>query len=164
MEALEMWVRSTELHRFVVGEGWVWPALESLHFIGLSMLIGMIGVFDLRLIGFARSVPPAALHRLIPWGVGGYVVNVATGVCFFFGTPDQYMYNPAFRLKLLFMFMAGVNITFFYAAVFHKVKAMASGDAAPLSARVVGGTSLALWIGVMICGRLLTFFRPSFFH
>ena len=164
MEALEMWVRSTELHRFVVQTQWAWPVLESLHFMGLTMLIGMIGAFDLRLIGLARSIPPGALHRLIPWGVGGYAVNVLTGICFFFGTPEQYMYNSAFRLKLLFMLLAGINITFFYLVVFHKVKAMRAGDSAPMAARVVGGASLAIWIGVMICGRLLTFFRPPFVH
>ena len=164
MDAFEMWVRSTELHTFVIQTPWAWPVLESLHFIGLSLFIGMIGLFDLRLMGMAKSVPPAALHRLIPWGVAGYSINVLTGICFFAGAPDQYMYNSAFRLKLLFMLVAGINIAVFYLAVFHKVKALGPGDSAPMAARIVGGVSILAWIGVMTCGRLLTFFRPSFFR
>lgn len=48
---------------------WAWPICESLHFIGLSLLIGMIGAFDLRLLGVAKRIPIAALHRLVPWGI-----------------------------------------------------------------------------------------------
>ena len=73
--------------------------LESLHFIGMSVLIGTIGLFDLRLLGFARGVPYAALHRLIPVGIAAYTLNLLTGICFLSGTPDQYLFNPAFRSR-----------------------------------------------------------------
>ena len=83
---------------------WAWPTLESLHFIGMSVLIGTIGLFDLRLLGFARGVPYAALHRLIPVGIAGYTLNLLTGLCFLSGTPDQYLFNLAFRVKVSCMF------------------------------------------------------------
>ena len=53
---------------------WGWPTVESLHFLGLSLLIGCIGLWDLRLLGVARGIPMDALHRLVPWGVGGYAL------------------------------------------------------------------------------------------
>ncbi|MDO8630255.1 MAG: hypothetical protein Q7R41_07155, partial [Phycisphaerales bacterium] len=119
-----------------------------------------VGLFDLRLLGFARRIPMAAFHRLIPIGVGGFLMNVTTGFCFLTGTPDQYFLNRAFQFKLMFLAIAGLNMAAFYLTMFRKVRALDPGDQAPLPARVIGGVSLAAWIGVMTCGRLLTFFRP----
>jgi hypothetical protein len=139
---------------------WAWPAFESLHFIGMSLLMGTIGVFDLRLLGFARAVPVRALHRLIPLGIAGFTMNMLTGICFICGFPDQYLFNAAFRWKVVFILIAGLNILFFYTRVFRRLEAMSENMPPPLAARLVGGVSLGAWIGVMSAGRLLTFFRP----
>jgi hypothetical protein len=70
------------------------------------------------------------------------------------------MYNTSFLFKLLFMAIAGINILVFYTTVFHRIKRLEPGDDAPLSAKVIGGVSLACWIGVITAGRLITFYRP----
>jgi hypothetical protein len=162
----EIWVRSTWLHAFVVAhEPWVWPLCETLHYLGLSLLLGTVGLFDLRVLGIAKGVSPRALHRLVPWGVAGYGLNVLTGIVFFSGHPDQYFYNNAFRFKALFMAVAGANIlVFYFTSIVEDMKSMAPGAKAALLVKLVGGISLSMWIGVLICGRLLTFFRPPFFH
>jgi len=139
---------------------WGWPTTETVHFFGLSLLVGTIGMFDLRLLGIGKRIPIAALHRLVPWGVLGYVINICTGFLFLTIAPDQYIYNPSFHFKILFMMFAGVNILVFYSAVFRKVRVLDSGADAPVAAKIVAGVSLAMWIGVIVCGRLLTFYRP----
>jgi hypothetical protein len=166
IESWELFIRSTALHSFVrTYEPWLWPLCETLHYLGLSLLIGTVGLFDLRVLGMARAVPIGAIHRLIPFGVGGYVVNVLTGIVFFFGHPDQYFYNDAFRFKALFMTLAGLNVLAFYGtAAFRELKTLQPGTDPPLRTKIIAGTSLSLWLGVLICGRLLTFFRPPFFH
>ena len=150
----------TPMGVFMRTSTWAWPTFESLHFIGMSLLIGTIGVFDLRLLGFARAVPVGALHRLIPLGIFGFLLNMSTGICFICATPDQYLFNAAFRWKVLFIMAAGLNILFFYTSVFRRLEAMSENTPPPLAARIVGGVSLGAWIGVMSAGRLLTFFRP----
>ena len=162
----EVFVRSTWLHAFVVHhEPWVWPLCETLHYLGLSLLLGTVGLFDLRVLGLAKGVSPRAIHRLIPWGVAGYAVNVLTGIVFFSGHPDQYFYNDAFRFKALFMAVAGINILAFYGTrMCEDMKSLAPGAKAGLLVKLVAGTSLSMWIAVLVCGRLLTFFRPPFFH
>ena len=140
---------------------WGWPAMESTHFIGLSLLVGTIAIFDLRLLGMAKRIPMAALHRLVPWGVAGYGINVLSGLTFLLTEPDQYIYNPSFHFKILFMALAGVNILIFYSIAFRVVKAGGPGADAPRIAKVVAVASLTLWIGVIVCGRLLTFYRPG---
>ena len=161
MSPLEIWLRSTSLAA-LMHTRWAWPIAESFHFFGLSLLMGTVGLFDLRLLGFAKRIPLAALHRLIPWGIMGYIINVLSGISFFTAEPDQYLYNPSFQIKMVFMSLAGINVVLFYATMFRKVRNRGSGENAPWPARIMGGASLAFWIGVMSCGRLLTFFRPPF--
>ena len=61
---------------------WAWATSESIHFIGLCLLIGTVGTFDLRMIGLIKKIPVAAMHRLVPWGILGYCLNVLTGITF----------------------------------------------------------------------------------
>ena len=164
-EPWELWVRATPLHAFVAAHSWAWPTLETLHYLGLSLLLGTVGVFDLRVLGLARSIPPGTLHKLIPLGIAGWVVNLLTGIVFFSGFPEQYFYNPAFWWKGTFMAIAAINVAVFYLSTsFREVKTMPAGSDAPLTAKIIAGTSLSAWLAVLICGRYLTFFRPPVFH
>jgi hypothetical protein len=140
---------------------WAWPIAESVHFLGLCMLIGCIGTFDLRLLGLAKRVPIAAMHRLIPFGILGFVINVSSGLLFVLTEPDQYIYNPSFHIKLLFLGIAGVNAGMFYLSSYRQVfTAQASLDA-PVRAKVIAAISLGAWITVIVAGRLITFYRPA---
>ena len=164
-EPWELWVRATELHQFVAAHAWAWPTLETLHYLGLSALLGTVGVFDLRVLGMAKAIPPATLHKLIPLGIAGYVLNFLTGIVFFSGFPEQYFYNPAFWWKGTFMAIAAVNVAAFYlSSAFREVKTMPAGSDAPIRAKIIAGTSLGAWLAVLTCGRYLTFFRPPVFH
>lgn len=138
---------------------WGWPVVESLHFIGLSLLVGTVGLFDLRLLGVARQIPVTALHRLVPFGVAGFALNVITGTMFVTSVPDQYIYNPAFQSKLLFMAAAGVNMLLFYRFAW---RGLAAGQGMRL-AQIGAAVSVLCWLGVIVCGRLITFYRPPFF-
>jgi hypothetical protein len=162
LQTLEVTLRTTPVGAWVRHSVWAWPVLESLHFMGMAVLIGTIGLFDLRLLGFARGVPYAALHRLIPLGIAAYTLNVVTGLCFLSGTPDQYLFNAAFRFKVTFMAVAGLNVLFFYTRVFRRLQQLAPDTPPPIGARIAGAVSLTMWIGVMSAGRLLTFFRPPY--
>ncbi len=152
----------TPVGAFMRESRWAWPIFESLHFLGMSLLIGTIGVFDLRLMGFARRVPLPALHGLIPLGIAGFVLNAVTGVCFICATPDQYIFNMAFRVKIALMIVAGLNVLFFYSRIFRRLEVLTPDGRPTIGARLVGVVSLSAWVGVMSAGRLLTFFRPPY--
>ena len=160
LHAIEVYLRHTPQGEFLRTAMWGWPIFESLHFLGMSLLLGTVGVFDLRLLGFARRIPIAALHRLIPIGISGFVINMVTGICFISATPDQYLFNKAFYWKVTFLTIAGLNVMIFYARTFRRLLDTPPDMTPPLAARLAGGVSLLAWIGVMSAGRLLTFFRP----
>ena len=140
---------------------WAWPIAESLHFLGLCLLVGAIGSFDLRLLGVGKRVPIAEMHRFIPWGILGFAINIATGSMFLLSEPDQYIYNPSFHLKVLFLTIAGLNAGTFYLTSYRRVFGDAASLDAPTHAKVIAAVSLSALITVIICGRLMTFFRPA---
>ena len=160
--ALEVWLKSTKLSWFVTNYPWVWPTCETLHFIGLAMLVGTVGALDLRILGVAKGLPIAPMHRLVRWGVAGFIINVITGIFFFVGTPYQYLGNIGFYFKMLFILLAGVNVLVFYLTVFRKVEMLEPGEDAPMSAKVIAVVSLFLWLGVMYFGRMLPYFGNAF--
>jgi uncharacterized membrane protein len=137
-----------------------WPELEALHFIGLSLLFGVVLVGNLRILGFMRTAPFIDIHRLLPWGVLGFVINSVTGMLFFVGQAFQYIDNPAFHLKVLFMLLAGANVL--YLTLFDDVWALDAGDSAPLSARILAGSQIFLWVGVIYFGRMLPYIGGAF--
>src|SRR5207237_3174310 len=97
--------------------------MQTLHLLEFTLVFGTVGFFHLRALGVAKGIPLAAIHRLIPWGVAGFIGNILLGIVFFSGHPEQYFYNNAFRLKVLFMAVAGLNILAFYGTgVFDAVK------------------------------------------
>ena len=165
MAAFQIWLertlRTINPVAAVMHSRWGWPAAESIHFIGLSLLIGSIGLFDLRLLGMGKRIPIAALHRLIPWGLAGYAINIVSGLAFLMTEPDQYIYNPAFQFKVLFMAIAGFNALSFYLVAYRSATAPGAPAEAPRAARIIAATSLCMWISVIVCGRLLTFYRPG---
>jgi hypothetical protein len=165
MAMFQVWLVSTLVSAKPIGRlmhtRWGWPAAESIHFIGLSLLVGMIFLFDLRLLGLGKRIPIAALHKLIPWGLGGYALNLVSGSFFLMAEPDQYIYNPAFHFKMLFMAVAGFNASSFYLTIASRTMGLAPGEEVPRRARIIAATSIAMWIGVIVCGRLLTFYRPG---
>jgi hypothetical protein len=159
IRVLQMWLEQTALAGVIRRSIWLWPALESVHFLGMSVLVGTVGLFDLRLLGYARGIPYTAFHRLIPLGIAGFAVNLVTGICFLTAFPDQYLFNAAFQLKVALMGVAGINVVLFYAGTFSRLARLGPDDAPPFGARLAGAVSLAAWVGVMTAGRLLTFFR-----
>src|SRR5206468_6763392 len=83
------WIRVTSIAEFINRTNWAWPTLETLHFIGLSMILGVALMVNLRMLGIAKNISFSALHRLLPWGILGFAINVTTGFLFFVTIPDH---------------------------------------------------------------------------
>jgi uncharacterized membrane protein len=148
------------LGAFVTGVTWVWPTCETAHFVGLCLLFGVAGLVDLRMLGFFKVVPFSALHRLLPWGVLAFGVNLLTGMLFFVAAPEQYAQNGAFEWKVALMLLAALNVLYF--TIFDEPWAIQSNEDAPFSAKAVAATAILLVIGVIYCGRMLPFIGNAF--
>jgi uncharacterized membrane protein len=153
-------LNSGALGKFILSVPWMWPVCETLHFIGLSLLLGVVLLVDLRMLGVMKNVSFATLHRLLPWGILGFAVNVMTGMMFFIAAPEQYTQNGAFHWKIVFVLIAGANALYF--TMFDETWALGPGDDPPLTAKFAAVSALFLWVAVMYCGSMLPFLGNAF--
>lgn len=145
---------------FVRETKWVWPTLQTLHFMGLSLLLGVVFLVDLRILGAMKGISFATVHRLLPWGVLGFALNVFTGMCYWVAAPYQYTLNTVFYWKVVFMMLAGINAI--YLTLFEEPWTLQAGDEAPLRGKLIAASVVALWIGVIFCGIMLPFLGSAF--
>jgi uncharacterized membrane protein len=139
----------------LVSKYW-WAFMMDLHFIGLALLIGTVGILNLRILGFEKRLTGASLHRLMPWAMAGFGINVLTGTLAFIGMPAYYTFDAAFWLKILAVLLLGVNAAAFYLTdAFESVERLGPGDDAPRLAKVIAGSSLFLWFAVITLGRYI---------
>ena len=162
METLTQLFTIGAMQEFVNDTSWVWPVCEILHFTGMALLIGTVGFLDVRILGFAKSIPIASLSKLVPLGVVGFVLNAGTGLVFVTGNPVggaiDYLGNLAFQLKMLLILLAGINLAAFYlAGISRAADAIPIGGDAPRAAKLVAAASLALWFGVIYFGRMVMY-------
>jgi hypothetical protein len=136
---------------------WMWPFMENWHFIGLSALFGGLLVIDLRVIGICRFIPMKAALSLIPYVMVAFAINLITGFFFFCGDPYRYFFNLSFQWKMALVVLAGINALWFWFGEHTKLSKLADGEQADIPAKFIAATSLALWIGVIILGRLIPY-------
>lgn len=162
MDAVVQWVQATPLSVWINQSTWIWPLCETLHFIGLSLLLGVTGFFDLRLMGFFRRVSIGAARDLMPLALVGFAINLITGVVFLTGLPGQYAHNPLWWFKVGFIMLAGLNAVVYETALSAKVLALEPGTDTPHRVKMIGLVSLLSWLAVLYCGRMLPFLGDAF--
>ena len=156
MQEILAWMESTGLSRFILESAWVFPTLETLHFLGLILLIGSIYVVDLRLLGIGAVAPVSAVMRFVPVSLVGFAINLGTGTMFLFADPFRYYPNLSFRLKMLAIVLAGLNAIWFKYALYPSIDA--ADQAFPLAtARSIALISLVVWTSVIILGRMIPY-------
>jgi hypothetical protein len=132
-------------------------AAETLHFMGLTVLAGALLVVDLRALGLLKRMPLIEVHKLVPFAIGAFLVNLATGIAFIASDPAHYFEDLAFKLKMALILVAGVNALVFEFLVFRPMLAGTPGVEQRAVTKITSGLSLALWAGVLIFGRLIPY-------
>ena len=161
-ESMILWLKGTAVAKAMVELSWLWPLCESLHFVGLALLVGSAGLFDLRLMGFLKSIPLRAAMQMRAWAAAGLVINLITGVMFFVGAPGQYINNPAWWSKLLFLVVAMVNVAVFETRQGRRILEITAEEDTPTSFKIAGAVSIGSWAAVLYFGRMLPFIGNAF--
>lgn len=133
-----------------------YPIANLIHLLGLVMLVGGIGIVDLRLAGAFRSLPAAALSRaLTPVAIVGLLLMIPSGFTMFAADAESMAASATFQRKLVLIALALAN-----AVLFRLIwgKQIADWDAAPpLAGRAMAGASLLLWLAVAFHGRMIAY-------
>jgi hypothetical protein len=138
---------------------WLYPAVETVHIVGIALLFGSIAVLDLRLLGVSRMLSVRRLTaHVLPWTAASFLLIVPTGLAMFTAHASEFIGSPVFALKMCLIMAAGVNAAVLHAGVFRNAGAWDVNVPSPLAARAAAAISLLLWACVIACGRLLAYF------
>ena len=138
---------------------WLYPSVETVHIVGIALLVGSIVVLDLRLLGLSRSLPVRRLSaHILPWTAASFVLIIPSGLAMFVAHAGELIANPVFAVKMCLILLAGANAGVFHAGVFRSTGKWDVDVMPPLAARAAAAVSLLIWISVIACGRLLAYF------
>ena len=157
MHDFSAWLEATRISKALFHITWLWPMCESLHFIGLCMLIGGAGLLDLRLLGLFRGLPLRQVKAFMPWAIGGFVINAVTGTLFLIMQPHLYLGSGVWWSKVAFLALAGLNAGYFETRLAAPALAMSPDADTPRALKIVGALSLFSWFAVLYCGRMLPY-------
>ncbi len=148
------WLQDHPLSQHI-GFTWWFPMLESIHVIGIGLVVGTILTVDLRLLGLAATRYPVSqiTGKLLPWTWAAFVVAAVTGFGMFMTRAPAYLDNTAFQIKLLLLPLAFINMAVFHFRTFRGVGAWDAAEELPPAARFAGGASLLIWAGIVLAGR-----------
>jgi len=139
----------------------LFPLIESAHVLGIGLMAGTLIIVDLRVLGatFQRESVRRIAETLLPYTWAGFALMVGTGLPLFAAESVKLIHNPAFLIKLVLLTLAGVNALLFHLTIYRKVDEWGGAAKTPLPARVLAGTSAALWLSVIVAGRLISVFH-----
>lgn len=137
---------------------YLYPAVEIMHLLAIALLVGSILALDLRLVGWRAVVPswPLARH-LLPIAGTGFSLAVLSGLLLFTTEAASLAFNPAFRIKLLLLLLAGLNALLLHRGPWRDIGQWSSAPKPPARVRVAALLSAVLWVGVLSFGRLIAY-------
>jgi len=159
MNAALKWLEATALATEIRENEILFPWVESVHVLAITSVVGLISIVDLRLLGLA-SMDRAAdklARDVLPFTWTAFAFAAATGLLLFSAKATGYAGNFFFRGKLILLFLAGLNMVIFHAFAGRGMAAWSATKKPPPAARIAGGLSLLIWIGVVVCGRWIGF-------
>jgi hypothetical protein len=152
------WLQNTPFAIWVAETLWAYPLLETMHTFGMALLLGTLGLINLRVLGYKKVLPLVATHDLIPIAWIGFTLNAVSGLALFTSDAVNFFTSNTFRLKITLIILAGIN-----AAILSRKIYAAEGTANPepeitSGAKVIAATSLVFWVAAIICGRIYAYY------
>jgi hypothetical protein len=136
----------------------LFPWIESIHVLAVVTVVGTVSVVDLRLIGLRAHMPSAQrlMRQLLPMTWIAFAIALTTGFLLFSSKAEKYAANWPFRIKMLLLLCAGLNMAVFHLVTHRGIKAW-DASRTPLRAKIAGGASLLLWIAIISFARWIGF-------
>jgi hypothetical protein len=152
------WIGNTSVSVGIRESIWTYPIIESAHVLGLTLFLGLLLLWDTRLLGFVlRRVPVSALWRqLSPWILFGAVIISITGTLLFWSDPVKFYGNIFFRIKVVALVLAAVNAAAYHLGIERRLVQWDTAST-PRAAKIAGATSIAIWAVVVVVGRLIAY-------
>lgn len=150
------WLQSTAVGVFVAETLWAYPLFETMHTLGMALLIGSLGLINLRILGYKPQLSILGTLDLLPLAWLGFTINLVSGVALFTSDAVYFWESYTFRIKLILILLAGINAFILSRSVFHDARLgreirLTSGT------KWVARSSLLFWVSAIVAGRLIAY-------
>jgi hypothetical protein len=151
------WLQSTWVGILVAESLWGYPLFETIHTIGMAMLIGSLGLINLRVLGYKPELPLVRTRELLPLAWFGFTLNAISGSLLFSSDAVYFFESYTFRIKMVLIILGGLNAALLGKRIFRE--AASGGPAPPPTAgtKWIAASSLVFWIGAVCAGRLIAY-------
>jgi hypothetical protein len=155
------WLQNTDWATAIRQSRWVYPAILASHLTGIALFGGLLLVSDLRLLGFALTKIPISevSGRLRPWKRLGLIWMISFGFLLFSAKAAKYYINPYFDTKVILLLLTGVHASVFRRSVYDRTAELDEMVELPSQARVAAWISLALWLTIIVMGRMIGYYE-----
>ena len=164
LRSLFEWVDTFPSSQMMRESSFWYPALLTVHVVSMCLFAGLIIMMDLRLLGVGNLRTPFSQvqRRLFPWQLAGILINAATGTILIYSQPMRYYGNVFFWVKNVMIVLAGANAMVFHYSTYHSVAKWDADSNMPFWAKMAAVMSIALWVFVIMSGRLIAYnwFNP----
>ncbi len=157
LESLAVWFESGIVHDWMVDKFWLFPMMETFHFIGLSFMFGSLLLIDGRVLGICKFISMKESMKFIPVAIVAFAVNLISGYAFLTSDPNAYLSNLGFQWKIGLIEVAGINALWFWFGEHKTLTQLADGQQAPFSAKLIALISLVLWVAIIVLGRMIPY-------
>ncbi len=153
------WLQNTAFAAGIRQSDLLFPLIEGSHILALSISVGLILAFDLRLLRLAFQGEPVSrvMHQVMPWALPGFSTMIVTGILLFVAQAEKAYTNTFFRYKMLFLAMAGLNALYYQVKFYPKMADWDLAPAVPRGARLTAAFSLIMWAAVIALGRTMAY-------
>ena len=137
------------------------PIIETLHVLGITVLVGTVAIVDLRLLGVVMKREPVSkvLEQVLPLTWCGFLIQSCSGSLLLFSKAAEYYWNPIFRIKLVLLLLAGLNPLIFHSTIYRSVAIWSESRVTPIRAKLAGAFSLTIWSAIIVAGRAIAYFH-----
>jgi hypothetical protein len=155
------WLQNTDWATAIRQSSWVYPIILASHLTGIALFGGLLLVSDLRLLGFTLTKLPISevTGRLRPWKRVGLIWMITFGFLLFSAKAAQYYINPYFDTKIILLLLAGVHALVFRRSVYNRTVELDGVAILPTEAKAAAWISLALWLAIIVMGRMIGYYE-----
>lgn len=153
------WLQNSSFATGIRQSDLLFPLIEGTHIMALALSVGLILMFDLRLLRLAFRSEPASriMQQFVPLSLPGFAIMFASGLLLFIAQAEKVYQNTFFRFKLAFLVLAGINAAFYQVKFYPKMADWDNSDSVPWGAQLSGLLSLILWAGIIALGRTMAY-------
>ena len=155
--AFLQWLQSTWVGVLVAESLWGYPLFETIHTVGMAMLIGSLGLINLRVLGYKPDLPLLGTRQLLPLAWLGFTLNAISGSLLFTSDAVYFFESYTFRIKMVLIVLGGINAALLGQRVFREAAAGAPAAPPAPSTKWIAATSLVFWFGAVCAGRLIAY-------